>query len=169
MKYFTPALYLRFGSTNRGDAMKAHDEWERAIGAYRRHLDEIGGQMTADVRGLAQTLCLHDADYLGMALLPTLDSGKPLAVLLTRQSTSRVFLVYLLAEQPLTEAFDGEWPYSTAQIHWLYDEFDVDKTGVQQHEVMLSNGQIVTLRFHEMQIIRHDVPEPIMNSLRTIG
>jgi hypothetical protein len=162
MKYFTPALYLRFRSTNGGDALKAHDDWELAIEAYRKHLEEIGGQMTTDVKKLAQTLCLHDADYLGMALLPTLDSGKPLAVLLIRQNTSRTFLVYLLSEQPLTEAFDGEWPYSTEQVHWLYDEFDVDEAGVQQHEVLLSNGQIVTLRFHEMQIIRHDVPEPAL-------
>lgn len=159
MKYFTPELYLRFDSTNRRDAMKAHGEWEDAIDAYRKHLDEIGGQMTADVRRLAQTLCLHDAEYLGMGLLPTLDSGKPLAVLLTRQNTSRVFLVYLLVELPVTKTFSGEWPYSTEQIHWLYDEFDVDETGVQQHDVMLSNGKIVTLRFHEMQIIRHDVPQ----------
>ena len=95
-----------------------------------------------------------------MAVLPTSDAGMPLAVLLTRQNTSRVFLVYFLAGQPSTRAVERDWPFSKQQVHWLYDEFDVGDEGVQQHEILLSNGQIVTLRFHEMQVIQHNVEEP---------
>lgn len=160
MNYFTPELYKRFSSPNHDLVTQAHDDWETAIEAYKRRLQEIAPQMTACPRKLAETLCLHDADYLGMAVLPTSDAGMPLAVLLTRQNTSRVFLVYFLAGQPSTRAVEGDWPFSKEQVHWLYDEFDIDSEGVQQHEILLSNGQIVTLRFHEMQVIQHSIEEP---------
>lgn len=162
MKYFTPELYRRFHSPDRNDVVKAHDDWEAAIESYRRQLKEIGPKMTANSRQLANTLCLHDADYLGMAVLPTPDAGKPLAVLLTRQDAARSFLVYLLADQPLTRVVDFEWPFSTEQVHWLYDEFDIDENGLQRHEILLSNGQIVTLRFFEVQFIQHKVEEPVL-------
>lgn len=160
MRYFTPELYLKFNSADRGVVAKAHDEWEDAIRTYRQRLQEIGINMTTNARTVAETLCLHDADYLGMALLPVPDSGKSLAVLLIGQDATRVFLVYLLSEQPLTRQVSVEWPYSKDQVHWLYDEFDVDKSGLQQHEVLLSNGQILTLRFHEMQVVQHHIEEP---------
>lgn len=162
MRYFTPELYLKFKSVDRGVVAKTHDEWEDAIRSYRQRLEEIGPNMTSNVRSMAESLCLHDADYLGMAVLPVPDLGKPLAVLLIRQDATRVFLVYLLAEQPLTRQVNVEWPYSKDQVHWLYDEFDVDESGFQKHEVLLSNGQIVTLRFHEMQVIQHNIDEPAL-------
>ncbi|HQU43416.1 MAG TPA: hypothetical protein PK867_11435, partial [Pirellulales bacterium] len=116
MKYFTPELYLRFRSSGREEVVEAHDDWEAAIDSYRQHIKEIGPRMIANVRNLAESLCLHDAEYLGMAVLPTPDAGKPLAVLLTRQNTLRVFLVYLLAEQPLTRPVERNWPFSKEQV-----------------------------------------------------
>jgi hypothetical protein len=161
LKYFTPEIYLRFKFPDRVQVVKAHDDWETATEAYRQHLKEVGSKMTANVRNLAETLCLHDADYLGMAVLPTPDAGKSLAVLLTRQNATRRFLVYLLAEQPSTRQVVSEWPFSKEQVHWLYDEFDVED-GVQQHEILPSNGQVVTLRFHDMQSIMHGIEEPAL-------
>lgn len=162
MRYFTPELYLRFNSSDCAVVAKAHDEWEEAIDAYRQRLQKIGPNMMADARNAAESLCLHDADYLGMTIVPVLDSRKSLAILMTRHDATRVFLVYLLAEQPLTQQVTVEWPYSKEQVHWLYDEFDIDEAGMQQHEVLLSNGQIVILRFHEMQIIQHHIEEPAL-------
>jgi hypothetical protein len=164
MKHFTLELYLRFNSPNRAEVANAHDEWEEAIRSYRQYLKKISPKMTATVRALADSLCLHDAHYLGIAVVPVPDDGKSLAVLLTREDSMRIFLVYFLAEQPLTQQVSGSWPYSKEQVHWLYDEFDVDEGGVQQHEVLLSNGQLVTLRFHDMQIIKHDIQEPALAS-----
>jgi hypothetical protein len=166
MRYFTPELYLRFNCSDRAEVAKAHAEWEDAIEAYREHLEEIGPKLMANVRNLAQTLCLHDADYLGMAVMPTPDAGKPLAVLLIRQNRARLFLVYYLAEQPTTREIAREWPFSKKQVHWLYDEFDADEEGIQQHEVLLSNGQVLNLRFHEMQVIKHDIEEPALAAQR---
>ncbi|HET6884489.1 MAG TPA: hypothetical protein VFI31_30325 [Pirellulales bacterium] len=162
MRYFTPELYLNFKASDRAKVVKAHDDWENAIQSYRQHLSGIGTKMTANARKLAESLCMHDADYLGMVVVPVSEEGTSLAVLLTRQDSARVFLVYFLAEQPSIEQAKSRWPYSKKQVHWLYDEFDVDERGVQQHEVLLSNGQIVTLRFHEMQIIEHSVEEPAL-------
>ena len=159
MRYFTPELYLRFNSPDRAKMARAHDDWEDALQAYRRHLQQIGPQMSLPARNVAESLCLHDADYLGMAVVPMLDVGKSLAVLLARQNARRVCLVYLLDMQPLIQESPPRWPFSKDQVHWLYDEFDVDQCGLQQHEVLLSNGQILTLRFHEMQIIEHQIEQ----------
>ena len=162
MKYFTPELYLRFASANRREVVAAHEDGERAIESYKRHLEKIGPQMTANSRRLAETLCLHDADYLGMAIVPTPETGKPCALLLLRQDLLRIFLLYYLAEQPLVETVDREWPYSKQQVHWLYDEFDVAEDGTPRHEILLSNGQIMTLRFHELELMQHTIEEPAL-------
>lgn len=162
MKYFTPDLYLQFGAKARRDVLKAHDAWEDATESYKQHLERIGPKLTANARRVAETLCLHDADYLGMAVLPTPDTHKSLAVLLTRQDPAQMFLVYYLAEEPLIQAAEREWPYSKQQVHWLYDEFDVSDDGLQQHEILLSNGHVTKLRFYEMQVLDHKIHEPAL-------
>lgn len=69
MKYFTPDLYKRFKSADDLDVLRVHEDWEEAIHAYRKHIDELGGQLSPNVRRFAESLCLHDADYLGMSTL----------------------------------------------------------------------------------------------------
>lgn len=49
---------------------QAHEEWENTVKRYREHLDGIGSKMTELVRELARGLCLHDAYYLGLSLMP---------------------------------------------------------------------------------------------------
>src|SRR5438552_446105 len=93
MKYFTPELYLRFNSRDPAEVAKAHDNWEDALEGYREHLRRISSEMTANVRETAESLCLHDADYLGMAVVPLPDQGGSLATLLTRHGTASVFLI----------------------------------------------------------------------------
>ncbi|HEV3006666.1 MAG TPA: hypothetical protein VGX78_19505 [Pirellulales bacterium] len=161
MKYFTPELYLRFNSRDRAEVANAHEEWEGAMQAYRRHLRDIGPRMNDNVREFADSLCLHDGEYLGMAVVPLPDNGSSVAMLLIRQDVARVLLVYFLTEQPLTEEVKQRWPFSKERVHWLYDEFDVGDSGAQQHEMLLSNGRIVTLRFHKMQVMRLDIDERV--------
>src|SRR5579884_3214898 len=63
MRFFTPDLYERFNSPDDGEADRAQEEWEKALQAYRRHLDEFRDRMPSSVRKLAE-LCLHDAEVL---------------------------------------------------------------------------------------------------------
>lgn len=159
MKYFTPELYLRFNSRDRKIVEKAHAQWEEALVKYRQHLAHIAPRLTPSTRNIAETLCLHDAEYLGLSLPQFERPDNSLAVLSTRREATSVLLVYVLAEEPLIQQVSQKWPYSQEAVHWLYDEFDLSD-GVQQHEVLLSNGCVLTLRFYEMQQIRHDIHTP---------
>ena len=69
-----------------------------------------------------------------------------------RQADQDVFLFYVLVEEPLIQEATQSWPTQHEEVHWLYDEFDVVKE-VQQHEILLSNGRILTFRLREMQVV----------------
>jgi hypothetical protein len=107
---------------------------------------------------LADSLCLHDAKFLGFGVtfVPT-NNGK-LAVMMLREGEMQVFLFYWLLKDPKFEEVKS-WPFSTNAVTWLYDEFDAQPGGEQQHEVFLSNGQIITLSFYELWLSRAALPE----------
>ncbi|MEX1095128.1 MAG: hypothetical protein WED34_03715 [Planctomycetales bacterium] len=160
MKHFTPELYVRINSRNRKVVDAAHEEWEASIDDYKQHLRDISSRLTPSTRQLAESLCLHDASYLGVALPQFPSADNSLAILWTRREETFVVLVYVLAEEPLIQEVKVNWPFSKENVHWLYDEFDVDQNGIQQHEILLSNGRLITLRFHEMQQIQHEIHAP---------
>lgn len=160
MKFFTPELYLRFNSSDGRFVERAHEDWETALTKYRRHLDRIASRLTQPARHIAATLCLHDGQYSGISLplLPTGDNS--LAVLSTRNDRKLVVLIYVLAEEPLIQEVEEEWPYAKTDPRWLYDEFDVDHQGVQQHEILVSSGRVITIRFHEIQRMEYEIRTP---------
>ncbi|MBI3462790.1 MAG: hypothetical protein HY000_06985 [Planctomycetes bacterium] len=137
---------------------QAHEQWEHSLEKYRRHLVKVGPRLNASVRVLAESLCLHDADILSVTS-QAYDAITSLAVLTTRQASTVTCLIYLLAQEPLTQSAPAQWPFSKDKVHWLYDEFDVLPTGVQQHEILMSDGRTITFRFHEMQLIEHSFGE----------
>ncbi|MBW3542779.1 MAG: hypothetical protein KY476_21160 [Planctomycetes bacterium] len=151
MRFFTPDLYLQLNARDDKTAEDTHQQWETAIVQYRIHLTRIGARLSPSTRKIAESLCLHDARYLGMSLpqLPTAENS--LAIVSTRHETKLVVLIYALVEDPLIQEVERKWPCSADDVRWLYDEFDFDERGAQQHEVLLSNGRVITLRFHEMQ------------------
>jgi hypothetical protein len=156
MKYFTPELYLRFNSDDPREADEADHQWERAIGDYQKHLKQIADQLAPAARELAYKLDLHDADYLGLELLSVPNQETPLAVLAVRPRPDQLLrLVYGLTEEPLIQQVAPPWPYSKEKVHWLYDEFSVDARGAQQHEILLSHGRLVSLKFQDLHIFRH--------------
>jgi hypothetical protein len=104
----------------------------------------------------AESLCLHDAAYLGMNVSPILDHGGASATIMLRRDDSDVIIAYFLAEEPLVQEVKEPWPFSKQKVHWLYDEFDIRPEGTVQHEVLLSNGHILTLRFHELRLLEHE-------------
>jgi hypothetical protein len=160
MKYFTPRLYLDFNSDDPDVVDEADRQWEEADRLYKKHLRGIESKLTPSVRKLSRSLCLHDADYLGFSSLPHVagDEG-PLAVLSTRQEANLTLLIYLLAEEPLIQQVHETWPFSGERVHWLYDEFSLADSGVQQHEILLSNGRMLLFRFHELEVITHQMHE----------
>ena len=160
MRFFTPELYLRFNSPDRSTAEEAHDDWEQALAGYRKHLKKLRPRMAKSVSETAETLCLHDFAYLGMNVSPILDHGGALAAVMLRNGSKDMILAYFLAEEPLAQEGSESWPFSRDKVHWLYDEFDVRPNGTLQHEVLLSNGHILTLRFYELRLLEHEFETP---------
>ena len=173
MKFFTPELLIRFNSSDDAMADRADEDWETAIRDYRRHLDELSDQMSAQLKKLAG-LCLHDAELLAVdepmgPFFPVpsafLDPHWPgfltwagFAILSVKQGDEIITLIYLLSDHIHRHASIETWPFSTARKHWLYDEIDVDPMhpGMFIHRVLMSNGTVLEIPFFSVLI--HDIP-----------
>jgi hypothetical protein len=155
MKYFTPALLVRFGSTNDATADAAQDEWERAHAAYLNHLKAIRPQLPRSVRGLLRRYYLHDAKVLTMAIDETpcfslfLQLSNPANVLdryieLTYRLSGRI-KPGLRVIRHVSQAGEGK-PFGW----WLYDEIDVLKGGpvaTLTHSILFTAGCELQLHF----------------------
>jgi len=147
MKYFTPQLYIDFNSDDPDIADRADEQWERALADYRKHLKKIRGRLNEKVRDLAEVCCLHDAAYLGFTKISLPSAAGDLAILAVEQGERALLLVYVLADEPLV-ARPLESPlFSDQAVHWLYDEVDVASDGTFSHQISLSDGRILALRF----------------------
>lgn len=160
MRFFTPELYLRFNSPDRSTAEQADEDWEQALAQYREHLQKNRSRLGKNVSEIAESRCLHDFAYLGMNVSPILDHGGALAAVMLRHGSTDLILTYFLSEEPLAQEVNESWPFAKDKVHWLYDEFDVRPDGTLQHEVLLSNGHILTLRFHELRLLEHEFKAP---------
>jgi hypothetical protein len=166
MKYFTPERYLRLGNLEDESAfLAAHDEWERAIADYKEHLQSIRARLPAGLRRLVETVYLHDARVVDMLL----GARNRLTITLQPESlpTHRIVLAYSLLEPPtiLGEALPES--VRSEPLEWLYDELDVeqgepaDGRPIISHDILLSNGSEVKLRFRTVSVTR---PQPLIRA-----
>lgn len=119
MRYFTPELYRRFNSADETEADDADAQWEQALQAYRKHLDEIQNRLPENACRLT-ALCLHDAEFLDIE-----KSVDPhLAVISVHQNGTILSLIYVLWDQLREHSPSPDWPFSKERVHWLYDEID---------------------------------------------
>jgi hypothetical protein len=162
MKYFTPELYVQGNSPDEDVADAAHEAWERAIKRYRRHYKKIEPLLPESVQRFHQQRCLHDADVLGPAELtvPSLPwSAKDIVLVVQNENTlipedlhTLMFLRYAVVEEPRVEIPLPSSAFHDGQPIWLYDELDVLAPGDYSHEILLSNGRVITLRFQEFSL-----------------
>ena len=147
MKYFTPARYVAFNASDDGVANNADEEWEQALSDYRKHVRRIRGKLPTSVRHLGEKLCLHDAEYLGMTKISIPGSPGDVAILSVRAGHQPSLLVYVLAAEPFVSRPLEAVIFETTHPHWLYDEIDVGEDGILTHEILLSDGRVLKLRF----------------------
>jgi hypothetical protein len=147
MKYFTPELYQQFNSDDPTVANKADADWEQATADYRQHVRRISGQLRGKVRELAEVTCLHDAVYLGYLKAPVPKSSAELAVVAVEKANDVLLLIYVLAEEPALSAPHAADVFTDTAVHWLYDEVDANSGGVFGHEILLSNGRTLSMKF----------------------
>jgi hypothetical protein len=177
MKFFKPGLYLRYNSSDDAVADRADRQWERAIRAYRAHLETFANTMNDRVKELAESLCLHDAELLsiqvdsspGRAKRPPYLPG--VATVSVKSGGTIVNLFYPLWEEVGESTTPKDWPFSRLRTHWLYDEIDLAESGRSPrywHRILLSDGRVISIPFAEVIIHRfsQENPQPAIISRR---
>ena len=163
MKYFTPERYLRLGTLDdRAAFLAAHEQWEKAIRGYQRHLRHIRADLPAGLRRLVETVYLHDARILDMwwngrtrfsiTLQPETDAAR------------LVVLAYSLVEPPTVRPDVLPIALRSEAVSWLYDELAVAGNGTAKervfaHSILLSDGRELRLNFRNVRVTR---PVPLM-------
>jgi hypothetical protein len=157
MKFFPPELYVRYCSPDPAVASAAEDEWERAIRRCNRHYKKIKPELPESVRDFLDKQCLHDAEVFAPARLPqpALPGSREDVILVTQNVNTLIpaslntliTLQYAVTEEPLVETPVASDVFHQANPIWLYDEFDVLENGVFSHEILLSTGRVLTIRF----------------------
>jgi hypothetical protein len=144
MKHFTPERYLQLGNLDDEQAfLAAHQQWEDAITAYGEQLQRIQPGLPPGLRDLVRSLYLHDARVLAMHQ----DERWFIITLQPPSDPDRlVVLGYSLVEEPRIERQALPAEFCRVPIEWLYDELDLDQA-VLRHDILLSNGWEVNLRF----------------------
>jgi hypothetical protein len=161
MKFFTPELYVRFGSLDDDVADAANEEWERALKRYQRHYKKIAPHLPESLRHFHDEQCLHDADIVGPAWLSlcTLPWNAKDVVIVAQQVNTLLpeylntlaILQYAVTEDPVVEKPVTAAVFKAGQPNWLYEEVDLISPGVFQHEILISDGRVIRIRFHDFR------------------
>jgi hypothetical protein len=164
MKYFTPERYLRLGNLNDEQAfLAAQEDWERAVAGYKDQLQRVRPGLPSRLGHLVDSIYLHDARVLDMW------EGKRTRFNITLHPESDpsrlVVLAYSLEEPVSIEA--GVLPAESCSepVAWLYDELNVE-SGRLTHNILLSNGWEVRLRFRQVTVSR---PLPLIPTVPDLG
>ncbi|HEV8062181.1 MAG TPA: hypothetical protein VGP68_20045 [Gemmataceae bacterium] len=163
MKYFTPNRLMRLQDhSDKKRYLRALNDWERALQSYRDHLEQNMGRLPRGLRKLVNSISLHDAQVLDMW-----HANSRLNITLRPESdpSKLVVLRYVLLEQPRINREALPETMRSLQMTWLYDEWDAPRTldaegrPVFTHDILLSNGWEIRLRFQSMAVTR---PSPLV-------
>jgi hypothetical protein len=166
MQYFTPELFVRLQDLRDRGAMQ---EWDRASERYSAALKSMVTRLPAAVKKLAGRYHLHDAEILCISHL-----GDNLSITLQPEGEDEYLLVlsYTLVADPEINPSAIPEKYRTEYVAWLYDEISVGKPVAQRpsrrkgtatgnshvpvycHDMLLSNGWELFLRFRQLKVTR---------------
>ena len=161
MKYFTPEMYVQCQSRDDDVLDRVEEEWERAGQRYRRRYKKIESQLPEALRKFHDEQCLHDADWCGLAQMPTytFPLNSPGVTIVARQVNTLVpaflntlaILQYTVTAPPVIEKPVEAPVFSDGRPEWMYDEIDLIEPGVFSHSILVSNGLVVTIQFREFR------------------
>jgi hypothetical protein len=166
MHYFTPDLFMRLQDLRDSAARKA---WDRAGEQYSASLEKLWPRLPSTVRKLAALPLLHDAEVMCMT-----QSRSNVSVTLEPETDDGrlIVLSYTFAEEPQINRSAFPDRYRTEYVAWLYDEIALGKpeanrpssrrgtttrnaqVAVYHHDILLSNGWELSLRFRQVKITR---------------
>ena len=154
MKYFTPQRFLRLQKRDsKQDFLAATREWEQAVERYEEGLSRLASRLPQGIRRFIELGSLHDAHVLGMWHGRT---RLKVALQTERQSAKLCILTYSLIDSPSIDLSALAEPYRSRDAVWLYDEIGREEPGktVFLHDILLSNGWEIRLRFHQLNVER---------------
>ncbi len=169
MQYFTPELFVRLQTFRDATELNAvHAEWDSALARYREQVRDIEPLLSPSLQRFLKEFCLHDAAILAMdrgprTLTITLRLDPPQPFLLT--------LTYSLVDEPEINRSALPAEYRSPQPLWLYEELSIapatsPKQGgtIYQHDILLSNGWEVRLRFWKLAFSKREALFPAPQS-----
>jgi hypothetical protein len=164
MKFFTPERYSRLGRLDdERSFLDAQEDWERALQGYQEHLRGIRETIPPSLRRLTESVYLHDARVLDMW------QGQVSRCTITLQPESTpsqlVVLAYSLVEAPVVQKEVLPAESRSEPVTWLYDELHVESAdgSTFTHDILLSNGWEVRLRFRNVTVTR---PQALLPTAR---
>jgi hypothetical protein len=180
MKFFKPGLYLRYNSDDDAIADRTDREWERAIRAYKEHLETFSDQMDEGVKHVAESLCLHGAEILAFQaeipvhplFQPSSSPFSPGAATIWLKSDGKIVnLFYSLWDEVVESDAPKRWPFSKLRVHWLYDVIDraeAPSPSVFWHRILLSDGRVISIPFSAVIVssFSGDNPQPVVIARR---
>ncbi len=177
MKYFTPELYVQLGDLDHEQTfLSAQEKWETALSGYREHLQRIRKELPRSLRNLVESVYLHDARVLTMHQI---DQEFFITLQPPSDPERLVLLGYSLVEEPCVEQKVFPVELCREPIEWLYDELDLDRPEgprglpappgkpTVRHNILLSNGWEVKLRFRTVWVKRPIRVLPVLPGQRT--
>ncbi len=169
MKYFTPELYLQYNSKDDNLADLADEAWETAIRTYQGSLDAFRNSIPPRVVELVDGSPLHDAELISFQAdlpspIPEVLVSPMTAAMALKCNQQIVNIDYILWDAVAQSSPYQSWPFSSARVHWLYDEVGLEgseSNGRQRfwHRILFSNGRIAKIPFVDVIISRFS-PEP---------
>jgi hypothetical protein len=159
MKFFTPQLMERFGSSDPDIAGQADTQWQEAGDRYDAYLTQIAPDLPEGVRHIQDNYVLHDAVVFGMGQQET-----HFIIILRLDAPPQDFLILtydLISEPDIQREVLPSKHRCSARVEWMYDEVEPDakKPSACAQSILFSNGWEVRLRYRDVHV---QVMQPIL-------
>ena len=156
MRFFTPQLFIQFGSEDDEEANGADEAWDEAMERYERHLVPIKKKLPRSAMPLAET-SFHDWEFL--ASDTSSQNSIRLSPLKKRLSSAWIYLqlggqvadLFYVLSGPVKEQLSGlHKEFGTGTKIWLYDEIDRHEKISDSfvHRILWSDGNETEIPFY---------------------
>lgn len=164
MKYFTPDLILRVGTSDPAGANAADAEWDRRLEEYEKHREAILLRLPEHVRQY-EGLLLHDAQVWCMTR-----QGDKLTMIMRKDIPPRdvVQMIYTLAADPVINPAALPREEFARGMQYLYNEFDMtqeDAPTVYTESILFSNGWEMRLEYTDVHVTLAQPLYPIADGI----
>ena len=156
MRFFTPELFVELNSDNDDVVDQAERKWDVARTRYQKYLTGIEKKLPNSLLQFCKTMHLHDSRVRYehnpvWTICHTDNTGQHVRAVLT---VTRKAAEFTLSYLDLVEPTSWHRPVDSPVFHcnhvvWLYDEVSQVKKNVYSHDILFSDGNVLTVRFKD--------------------